>query len=119
MIAFLILLAFELFRNGYAIRIKNQEPNHPRGWALRILSVIFIGLIKFDASPMPMIIYGLGCGLAFWFPFDVCLNLMRGKAWNYLGLKAVMDRFNLPGDLEWVIKFLLMVFGIYLIIFVV
>lgn len=130
MIAFLILLAFELFRNWYAIRIKNQEPNHPRGWALRILAVIFIAFFKFDLAltdvvifgmvfsgvPVTTILYCLGCGLTFWFPFDVGLNLMRGNVWNYLGTKAVMDRFNLPGDLEWVIKFLLMCLGFYLMI---
>jgi hypothetical protein len=41
---------------------------------------------------------------------------MRGKVWNYLGKDAVLDRFNLPGDIEWIIKFVLMLVGIWLIL---
>lgn len=129
MIAFIVLLAFELGRNWFVIQIQKQEPDHARGWGLRILVVVIIGLIKFDFElqpvylfgwefllPVTSIIYSFGCGLAFWFPFDVALNKMRGKVWNHSGTKALLDRFNLPGDLEWVIKFLLMVLGIYLIL---
>jgi|GEM_PF-1824434 hypothetical protein len=129
MVPFLILLAFELFRNWFAIVKMKQTPNHARGWALRILAVIFIAFFKFDLElstvvifgrelvlPVTTVVYCIGCGLAFWFPFDVGLNLMRGKVWNYLGKDAVLDRFNLPGDIEWIIKFVLMLVGIWLIL---
>ena len=128
MITFLILLTFELARNWYVIERLKQTPNHARGWALRALVVIFIAFFKFDLElstvvifgselvlPVTTVVYCLGCGLAFWFPFDVGLNLIRGRAWNYLGKDAFLDRFDLPGDLDSVVKFVLMVCGIWLI----
>lgn len=118
MIDFLILLFFELARNWYVIERLKQTPNHARGWFLRVLVILFVAFAKFDLDLIPTVRYCIGCGLAFWFPFDVGLNLIRGKAWNYLGRDAVMDRFNLPGDLESVLKFVLMVCGIWLILFV-
>jgi hypothetical protein len=116
MIALLLLLAFELLRNWYVIAKLKQEPNHARGWALRVLVIAFVAFAKFDLDPIPTIKYGLGCGIAFWLPFDIGLNLLRGKVWNYLGRSAVLDRLNLPGDLEVVIKFVLMCVGIWLIL---
>ena len=126
---FLILLFFEIARNWYVIERLKQKPNHARGWALRVFVILFVAFAKFDLEPteialsnklivyLPVstILYCIGSGLAFWFPFDVGLNLIRGKAWNYLGRDAVLDRFNLPGDLESVFKFVLMLVGIWLI----
>ena len=116
MIPFLILLFFELARNWYVIERLKQTPNHARGWVLRVLVILFVAFAKFDLDLWPTVRYCIGAGLAFWFPFDVGLNLIRGKAWNYLGKDAVLDRFNLPGDLESVFKFVLMVCGIWLIL---
>ena len=129
MIAFISLLAFELLRNWYVIAKLKQSPNDARGWAFRALVILFAAFIQFDlelssvvifggrvVAPVTTLVYCLGCGLAFWFPFDLGLNILRGKAWNYLGKTAVLDRFNLPGDLEWVVKFVLMLVGIWLIL---
>jgi hypothetical protein len=83
-------------------------------------------LFKFDletveifsgsAFPVSTFLYCIGCGLAFWLPFDIGLNLLRGKVWNHIGRSSKLDRFNLPGDLEWVVKFVLMLLGFYLIL---
>lgn len=116
MIPFLILLTFELARNWYVIERLKQTPNHARGWAFRVLVILFVAFAKFDLDLLPTVRYCIGCGLAFWFPFDVGLNLIRGRAWNYLGKDPFLDRFNLPGDLESVLKFVLMLVGIWLIL---
>lgn len=116
MIALLSLLAFELLRNWYIIAKLKQEPNHSRGWVLRVLVILFVAFAKFDLDPIPTFKYGFGCGLAFWLPFDIGLNLLSGKVWNHLGKASKLDRFNLPGDLEVVVKFVLMVLGVYLIL---
>jgi len=63
--------------------------------------------------PVTTVVYCIGCGLAFWFPFDVALNLMRGRAWNYSGTIAILDRFN--SDAWWAVKFVLCCSGIWLI----
>ena len=128
MIPFLILLFFELARNWYVIERLKQTPNHARGWAFRVLVVLFIAFFKFDLDsqdvvifgrvfsgiPVTTILYSVGCGLAFWFPFDVGLNLLRGKVWNYTGRDAVLDRFN--SDAWWIVKAVLCLCGIWLIL---
>ena len=126
MIAFIALLAFELARNWYVIERLKQTPNHARGWTFRVLVILFVAFFKFDLEtvdifsgfsfPVSTFLYCLGCGLAFWFPFDVGLNLLRGKVWNYLGKDAFLDRFDLPGDSESIGKFVLMIVGIWLIL---
>jgi hypothetical protein len=116
MIPFLILLAFELARNWYVIERLKQTPNQAKGWLLRVLVIHFVSFVKFDFDLWPTVTYWIGCGLAFWFPFDVGLNLIRGKVWNYLGKDAFLDRFDLPGDSESIGKFVLMIVGIWLIL---
>jgi len=64
--------------------------------------------------PVTTVVYCIGCGLAFWFPFDVLLNVSRGKVWNYTGKDAVLDR--LSSDAWWAVKFVLMLVGIWLIL---
>lgn len=129
MIALLILLAFELFRNWYIIVKRKQRVNHLNGLAFRALVILIVAFFKFDLEPDNVVIFGrafvipvttilycIGSGLAFWFPFDLFLNLIRGKVWNHLGSAAVLDRFNIAGDLEWVVKFVLMLVGIKLLL---
>jgi hypothetical protein len=127
MIAFIALLAFELARNWYVIAKLKQTPNHARGWALRVLVILFVSFFKFDLEsqdvvifgrffsgiPVTTILYCLGCGMAFWFPFDVLLNVSRGKVWNHTGTVAKLDRFK--SDAWWIVKAVLMCAGIWLI----
>ena len=127
MIPFLILLAFELARNWYVIERLRQTPNHARGWAFRVLVILFVAFFKFDLEsqdvvifgrvfilPVTTILYSVGCGLAFWFPFDVLLNVSRGKVWNYLGKDARLD--SLDSDGWWIVKAVLCLCGIWLIL---
>jgi hypothetical protein len=114
MIAFISLLAFELARNWYIIERLKQTPNHAKGWVLRVLVILFVAFAKFDLDIWPTVRYCLGCGIAFWFTFDVGLNLLRGKVWNYTGKDAVLDRFN--SDAWWIVKAVLMCAGIWLIL---
>ena len=127
MIDFLILLFFELARNWYVIERLKQTPNHARGWVLRVLVILFVSFCKFDLEletvvifsrelvlPVTTIVYCIGCGMAFWFPFDVLLNRSRGKVWNYTGTDAKLDRFK--SDAWWAVKFVLMLVGIWLIL---
>jgi hypothetical protein len=114
MIPFLILLAFELARNYYIIERIKQTPNHARGWVFRVLVILFVAFAKFDLDLWPTVRYCIGAGLAFWFPFDVGLNLLRGKVWNHTGTVAKLDRFNSDG--WWIVKAVLMVIGIWLIL---
>jgi hypothetical protein len=114
MIPFLILLAFELARNWYVIERLKQTPNHSRGLAFRVLVILFVAFAKFDLNLWPTVRYCIGAGLAFWFSFDVGLNLLRGKVWNYTGKDAVLDRFNSDG--WWIVKAVLCLCGIWLIL---
>ena len=128
MIPFLILLFFELARNWYVIERLKQTPNHARGWVFRVLVILLVPFTKFDLEPteialsnklivyLPVstILYCIGSGLAFWFPFDVLLNVSRGKDWNYTGIDLNLDRFK--SDAWWAVKFVLMLVGIWLIL---
>ena len=114
MIAFIIILSVELIRNWYIIVRLHQSPNHAKGVVLRAMAFFFVALITYDAEPVQMAIYIILCFLSFWFPFDVGLNLLRGKAWNYQGKTSFIDQLTAPAaDLFWIIKFMLMAYGIY------
>ncbi|MFN6088935.1 MAG: hypothetical protein ACK47E_09335 [Cyclobacteriaceae bacterium] len=114
MIAFIIILSVELIRNWYIIVRLRQSPNHAKGVVLRLMAFFFVALITYDAEPVQMWTYIIFCFLSFWFPFDVGLNLLRGKAWNYQGQTSLIDRLTYRfADIVWIVKFALMVYGFY------
>ncbi len=128
MIEIIILWIAELARNYYVINIIRRSPNHARGWALRLLAVQFIAFFKFDLAfesvdilcwtipiPLSSINYIVGCGLFFWFPFDVALNLLRGKAWDHTGRDSQLDRVTNWSSWIWVLKIFCFLAGAYMV----
>jgi hypothetical protein len=114
---FLIFFAYELWANWWLIVRKRQSPNHARRVALRTLVFVFIPLVWTDSNYPQWLFIWLSFQLMFWFPFDVLLNLSRGKYWAYQGKTAWLDRFTAPhAFVFWAIKFLLLIVGIILYI---
>jgi len=115
LISFLIVLAAFLIWNW--LIIKKRSPNHGMQVVYRSI-VWFLLALYFGHTLEEKISYFIAFHLAFWFPFDLILNLMRGLAWNYIGSTSWLDKKALtwpgafiPG------KFLLFIIGMAFIIF--
>jgi hypothetical protein len=114
---FLIFFAYELWANWYLIVRQKQSPDHAKRTVLRTLVFVFTALIGTDSNYPQWVFIWLSFQLMFWFPFDVLLNLARGKYWNYQGKTAWLDRFTAPhAFVFWAIKFLLLIVGIIMYI---
>lgn len=112
MIAFLILLIFEVVRNYTLIVWLSRSPNHNLGTVFRLAYCLAFGLLVYQYDWIHLIAYTISCGLAFWFSFDVLLNLARGRAWNYLGFNAKLDVGTKGVKHLWLYKAILMVVGL-------
>lgn len=90
-IYFITALAGFLIWNYYVIVKLNRSPNHAMQQILRSV-VWIIGATLFGHGLITeSFTYLIGFHLAFWFPFDTGLNLLRGRAWNYKGQTAMID----------------------------
>jgi hypothetical protein len=112
MIAFLILLIFEVVRNWTLIVYLERSPNHDLGTLFRVAYCLAFALWVYQLNFIHTGLYLISCGLAFWFPFDVLLNLTRGRAWNYLGFNAKLDVETKGVKHLWLYKAVLMVVGL-------
>lgn len=87
-------------------------------WAA--LSVYFVGSgFRSDINNVQLAItYFIAFHLAFWFPFNTALNLIRGVEWNYIGNTAWLDKQmrKWPGIFI-PLSFLISIIGIGLLIF--
>lgn len=116
MIGFFVFTAFEIIRNWYVISRLKESPNHTYNVIFRAFFFSLISLVYFDADLIPMAKYVFACHLSFWFLFDLGLNLMRGKVWNYQGQTAWLDKITYEySDFFWCIKFVLCVIGLDII----
>lgn len=81
-IAFLIFLAW----NWLIIEKLNISPRH--GIQQLIRTIVWLALaILIQPDWRDKIMYFIAYHGAFGLPFNILLNLMRGKAWNYIGLE--------------------------------
>lgn len=114
---FILFFVYELWANWYLIEHQKKSPDHAKRMVLRTLVFIFIPLVWTDSNYPQWVFIYLSFHLMFWFPFDVLLNIARGRYWNYQGKNSRLDRFTAPhADLFWGIKFLLMIVGIIIYI---
>ena len=115
--AFLIVLALVTIWNWWIIVLQKRSPDHTDQLIFR---AIFWGLLSvhFTNEWDTRVIYFIGFHLAFWFPFNTILNLMRGYAWNYVGQTAWLDKqMRKWPDAALGLSFLSMIIGIGLLIF--
>ena len=100
--------------NWYLIEKKNIRPNHDLfGW-IRLVALVVIGLAIGVKIGVDLFVWGLFCWSSFWVLFDIVLNLMRGKSWNYIGITdgedANSDEFGLKHPyLFWASKIIALV----------
>lgn len=87
---FLGVLAFFLVTNWYMISVKKRSPNHTSQAIFR--SIAWSAAFFWFPYWPDKIMYFISFHLAFMMPFNIFLNLMDGKAWNYIGNTAWIDR---------------------------
>ena len=119
-IFYLLVLTAFLIWNWYMISVQKKSPNHVYQALLRLSTFMIYSLISFHDWPN-IITYALSLQLAFWFPFQTGLNLMRGLAWNYISQSptaSLTDRImrTWPG-MYIPLSFLLMIMGLGTLVF--
>lgn len=91
MILFTIFLTIHLLVNFFLIRIVKVK-NVFHGLQAIIRTVIWAGCSYYLYPSWPDLFYCfVAFHLAFWFPFDLLLNLMIGQKWNYIGETSKLD----------------------------
>lgn len=72
-----------LIINYYYIVVEEKYPSHPF-WAFFRLLLFAIAAYRFYPEWGDKIMLFLGFNAAFWLPFDIILNRLRGYAWDYI-----------------------------------
>jgi hypothetical protein len=80
---FLIILAAMLVINYYYIVVKNRYPNHPFWAGVRGAAFAVLAYMAYPAWGDRVMVF-IGFNAAFWLPFDISINLLRGKSWLYI-----------------------------------
>lgn len=112
-IAFIGFFIYEVFANWYIIERKKQYIDHARRAVIRTIFFLMISLIGSDSDFPRWLVLWASFHAMFWFAFDVALNLVRKRAWNYQGQTAWLDRITAKhANFFWVLKFFIMVAGI-------
>ena len=113
---FTIILAVFLIWNW--LIIQKRSPNHAGQVVYRSITWAIGAALFSGGDHERLITYFIAFHLAFMFPFNTGLNFMRGKAWNYIGETAWLDRQGrkwpgafIPGQI------LLFIIGMGLLIF--
>lgn len=97
MIYWFIFIALEIVRNYYMIVVKDKKPVYfqsfiLRGWA-HISIIVFVYDVTvpsewlpiykiFESDYWPILLFHV---TSFWILFDLTLNILRKKPWNYRG----------------------------------
>jgi fatty acid desaturase len=117
MLQWIAWILIDIVANWYWIEKRKKVPNYValtiiRGWAF-IAAGISIGL-----EPIGFIPFLVYCLWSFWVFFDLGLNIMRGKKWNYLGENSFTDSIGKEHPtLYWVSKVVGAVITLYYFIF--
>ena len=116
MILWIIFIALEILRNYYLIEVKKSRPIYIQSFIIRGLASIFHG-VYLDVQNMreftPILAFQV---ITFWWLFDIGLNLLRRKIWNYRGQNSGwLD--PLPDNVYWILKFVVTGIGIWLLIY--
>lgn len=89
---FIIVLAAFLLWNWWLIVIKRRSPNHLAQTFWRFIAwAAGAGLLSHGSWYGGAVLL-FAFHFAFWFPFSIGLNLLRHRAWNYIGENAWIDR---------------------------
>jgi hypothetical protein len=82
-IVFLVVTALHVWAN-YSMISRGYSPVH---WKHQILRTALwaVAAVWLQSDIKDIVMYFLAYHFAFWFTFDTSLNLLRGKAWFYMG----------------------------------
>lgn len=86
--SWLYFIALEILRNYTLIQWLKLRPHY--GWCIiiRFFAGIFFWFYHFPdpaTTPFPALVYACFQVSSFYIAFDMILNKLRGKAWNYQG----------------------------------
>jgi hypothetical protein len=105
-----ILFAY-LFARYDASAIQGEIEHSSKFWAFALLFLV-IWRLMCSKRPRPHFMEVRACMITFltvyWITFDLCLNLLRGLPWHYVGTSSWIDKF---GDWTFVLKILLVFFS--------
>ena len=90
LIYFFVGLSVFLFWNWRII--KKRSPNHAAQVVYRFVAWTLGASIFSGGDLRTFFTLLVAFHLAFWFPFDLILNLMRGLKWSYIGETAWLDK---------------------------
>lgn len=91
MILFIAFLSIHLLLNFYLIRIlKVSNVRHGLQAVLRSVIWAVCSYTLYPSWPDGFYCF-VAFHLAFWFPFDLFLNLMIGERWDYIGETSKLD----------------------------
>ena len=117
-IFFFAVLAIFLAWNTYVIVGQDRSPNHTSQFLWRAL-IWTLGSVYYGGQEDLGLVatYFVAFHLAFWFPFNTGLNLLRQRAWNYLGQTAWIDKqMRKWPDAAFLLSVLLTIIGVGLMI---
>lgn len=107
---FIIALTLYLIWNNYLI--KSGGVNHLVQFLAREI-VWTVGAFIFYEDNATFWTYFAGFNIAFMFPFNIGLNLLRGLSWNYIGNTAWIDKQGRKWPaMYWGMSFLFMLMGL-------
>lgn len=94
LLCWLLIPIVNAFIDAWIIERLKQPIDHLIEAIFRGMVMILYGALVFDAQDGPqgmaVIIYEVA---SFYLVFELVLNLLRRKPWNYLGNTAALDRF--------------------------
>jgi hypothetical protein len=67
---------------------RNMKNYHKAGGALALVVAVFISLFAHSTFVTTL----LACLILYWLVFDIALNLMLDKPWDYIGETAMTDK---------------------------
>jgi hypothetical protein len=111
LLLFVGVLIIALVIDGWQILELEKSPDHKLEQFIKT-AIWLILAVFLNEDWRDKIMYFLAYHFAFGFPFDILLNLMRKKEWNYIGNTAWTDKLGRkwPGAF-WPFKFILFLIG--------
>ena len=117
MLQWIAYIIIDVLVNWYWIEKEKKVPNYIILTIVRIWFFIAAG-ITVPIEPSTFLRWLLYCFCSFWVLFDLGINLMRGKRWNYLGTNSFIDSLGIMYPQPfWAIKGLCLVIFIYYCIY--
>jgi hypothetical protein len=115
---FIIILTIHLFLNYYLIKVR-QVKSVLHGLQAIIRSIIWAACSVYLYPSWPDVFYCfVALHLAFWFPFDLFLNILIGQRWDYIGKTSKLDILGRQWPGAFIpMKFLLFIMGVAFLTF--